>query len=52
MLTLIFDPSGELTTDNFGDALQAEVGCEDGLVRKLARRAGQRLGVIDVDAPR
>jgi phospholipase D1/2 len=49
MLTVIFDPSGELTTDNFGDALQAEVGCEDGLVRKVARKAGQRLGVIDVD---
>ncbi len=49
MLTLIFDPSGEITTDNFGDALQAEVGCEDGLVRKVARKAGQRLGVIDVD---
>ncbi|RYZ09242.1 MAG: hypothetical protein EOO73_05640 [Myxococcales bacterium] len=49
MLTLIFDPSGELTTDNFGDALQAEVGCEDGIVRTIARKAGQRLGVIDVD---
>jgi phosphatidylserine/phosphatidylglycerophosphate/cardiolipin synthase-like enzyme len=49
MLILIFDPSGEVTTDNFGDALQAEVGCEDGIVRTVMRKAGQRLGVIDVD---
>ncbi len=49
MLTLIFDPSGELTADNFGDALQAEVGCDDGVVRTIARKAGQRLGVVDVD---
>jgi len=49
LLVLIFDPSGELTTENFGKALQAEVGCEDGIIRTLARKAGQRLGVIDVD---
>jgi phospholipase D1/2 len=49
MLVLIFDPSGELTTEKFGEALQAEVGCEDGLLRKLGRKVGQRLGVIDVD---
>ena len=49
MLILIFDPSGEVTSDSFGDALQAEVGCEDGIVRKVMRKAGQRLGVIDVD---
>jgi len=49
MLTLIFDPTGEVTSDSFGDALQAEVGCEDGIVRKVMRKAGQRLGVIDVD---
>ncbi len=49
MLILIFDPSGEVTSDSFGDALQAEVGCEDGIVRTVMRKAGQRLGVIDVD---
>ncbi len=49
MLILIFDPSGEVTSDSFGDALQAEIGCEDGIVRKVMRKAGQRLGVIDVD---
>ena len=49
MLILIFDPSGEVTAESFGDALQAEVGCEDGIVRKVMRKAGQRLGVIDVD---
>jgi phosphatidylserine/phosphatidylglycerophosphate/cardiolipin synthase-like enzyme len=51
LLVLVFDPSGELTVDGFGDALQAEIGCEDGMVRKLMRKVGQRFGVIDVDKP-
>lgn len=50
MLSLLFDPSGEVTASSFGDALQAEVGCDDGLVRKVLQKAGQRLGVIDVDS--
>jgi phospholipase D1/2 len=49
MLVLIFDPSGDLTAEQLGDALQAEVGCEDGMIRKLMRKAGQRLGVIDTE---
>lgn len=49
MLILIFDPSGEVTAERLGDALQAELGYEDGVVRKAMRKVGQRIGVIDTD---
>ncbi len=48
-LISIFDPSGEITFDALYDALSGSLDVHDGLLRKGARKVGQRLGVVDID---
>lgn len=48
-LISIFDPSGEITFDALYEALSGDIDVHDGLLRKGARKVGQRLGVVDID---
>lgn len=48
-LISIFDPSGEITFDALYDAIAGDIDVHDGLLRKGARKVGQRLGVVDID---
>lgn len=49
LLIALFDPSGDLSVDVLSEALKEEVDQRSGLLKKVLKKAGERLGVIDTD---
>lgn len=49
LLIAIFDPANQWSAQTLGDALQEEIGWDDGALRAMLRKAGQRMGVVDTE---
>jgi phospholipase D1/2 len=49
LLIALFDPSTPLDWSTFDDVLEKAFDVDEGLLRRSAKRAGQRLGVVDIE---